>query len=219
MLGADEVAAAAARQGPLLEIAERTAFTASLSVPTLEEKAWRATEPHTPHPRARLEAVEELNRLGIPTGVLIAPLMPGINDAPAQVEQIVELREEAGRRTIGGTGLHLRGEVRDVFFDWLRAKRPDLVERYEAALPAGAYLPRGARPARSRSVRPRRAATRAGGAGTAADPASGAAAPDSDQPAEHARLKPQGALAPAFCEPAVHCDPEGAIPRPAGGVA
>ena len=71
----------------LLEIAERTQVSACLSVPTLEEKAWRATEPHTPHPRARLEAVAELNRIGIPTGILIAPLMPGINDQPEQVRQ------------------------------------------------------------------------------------------------------------------------------------
>ena len=99
--------------------------------PTLDEKAWRATEPHTPHPRARLEAVAELNRAGIPTGVLIAPLMPGINDAPAQVEEIVELATEAGATHIGGIALHLRGEVREIFFDWLRAHRPDLVPRYE----------------------------------------------------------------------------------------
>ena len=68
----------------LKEIAAVTDLSACLSVPTLDEKAWRATEPHTPHPRARLEAVAELNRNGIPTGVLIAPLMPGINDAPSR---------------------------------------------------------------------------------------------------------------------------------------
>src|SRR5205085_3252452 len=100
-------------------------ITASLSVPTLEEKAWRATEPHTPHPRARLEAVAELNRLGIPTGILIAPLMPGINDSPEQVEKIIEIATEAGAVSIGGIALHLRGEVRDIFFDWLREQRPD----------------------------------------------------------------------------------------------
>ncbi len=65
------------------EIAERTEFVANLSVPTLDEKAWRASEPHTPHPKTRLAAVGELNRAGIPTGILIAPLMPGINDDPA----------------------------------------------------------------------------------------------------------------------------------------
>jgi DNA repair photolyase len=126
----------------LLQIAERTRVSACLSVPTLDEKAWRATEPHTPHPRARLEAVAELNRLGIPTGILIAPLMPGINDGPGQVERIVALAEEAGATSIGGQPLFLRGATKDVFFDWLRAKRPDLVERYEQLYRKGAYLPK-----------------------------------------------------------------------------
>src|SRR3954468_20340083 len=79
-----------------VELAKTVGFTANLSIPTLEEKAWRATEPHTPHPKARIEAVKELNRLGVPTGVLVAPLMPGINDDPKQVERIVQLCEEAG---------------------------------------------------------------------------------------------------------------------------
>jgi DNA repair photolyase len=125
----------------LLEIAARTRITACLSVPTLEEKMWRSTEPHTPHPRARLEAVAELNRLGIPTGILIAPLMPGINDGPGQVEKIIELAEAAGATSIGGQALFLRGSTRDVFFDWLRAKRPDLVDSYETLYRKGAYLP------------------------------------------------------------------------------
>src|SRR3954453_114055 len=86
----------------LLQIAERAEGTACLSLPTRYEKAWRATEPHTPNPRARIEAVAELNRVGIPTGVLIAPLMPGINDSPKQVEQLVELCLEAGAVSIGG---------------------------------------------------------------------------------------------------------------------
>jgi DNA repair photolyase len=125
----------------LLEIAERTQVSACLSVPTLEEKAWRATEPHTPHPRARLEAVAELNRIGIPTGILIAPLMPGINDQPEQVRKIVELATEAGAVHIGGQTLFLRGSVKEIFFDWLHEHRPDLVERYERLYASGAYLP------------------------------------------------------------------------------
>jgi DNA repair photolyase len=124
----------------LVQVNERAPVSASFSVPTLDEKAWRASEPHTPHPRARLEAVAELNRLGIPTGILIAPLMPGINDSPEQVERIIEIATEAGAVSIGGIGLHLRGEVRDVFMDWLRSYRPDLVDRYEALYSRGAYL-------------------------------------------------------------------------------
>jgi DNA repair photolyase len=123
------------------EIAAVADFSACLSVPTLDEKAWRATEPHTPNPRARLEAVAELNRQGIPTGILIAPLMPGINDAPGQVEKIIELADAAGATSIGGQTLFLAGSVREIFFDWLRTKRPDLVERYEQLYRRGAYIP------------------------------------------------------------------------------
>jgi DNA repair photolyase len=122
------------------QIHEVAGFAANLSIPTLEEKAWRASEPHTPHPRKRIEAVAELNRAGIPTGVLIAPLMPGINDSPKQVEEILELCGEAGAVNIGGIPLHLRGEVRDIFFEWLRSYRPDLVPRYEQLYARGAYV-------------------------------------------------------------------------------
>ncbi|MEA2200658.1 MAG: hypothetical protein QOI89_1254 [Solirubrobacteraceae bacterium] len=137
----------------MLEIAQRTSFSACLSIPTLDEKAWRATEPHTPSPRARLEAVAELNRAGIPTGVLIAPLMPGINDAPHQVEPLLEQAAAAGATSIAGIALHLRGEVRDVFMDWMRSQRPDLVPRYEELYRRGAYAPKAERERLSRMVR------------------------------------------------------------------
>ncbi len=125
----------------MTELARRADFSAALSVPTLDEKAWRATEPHTPNPRARLEAVAELIRAGIRTGVLIAPLMPGINDSPAQVAEILELATEAGAAYVSGIALHLRGEVRQVFMAWLAEHRPDLVDRYRDLYRRGAYAP------------------------------------------------------------------------------
>jgi DNA repair photolyase len=137
----------------MLQIAERASFSACLSIPTLDEKAWRATEPHTPSPRARIEAVAELNRAGIPTGVLVAPLMPGINDSPRQVEELLERVTEAGATGVSGIALHLRGEVRDVFMGWLRAQRPDLVPRYEKLYRRGAYAPREERARLSKLVR------------------------------------------------------------------
>ena len=127
--------------GLMRELSERTEFVANLSIPTLEERAWRQTEAHTPHPRKRIEAVAELSRAGIATGVLIAPLIPGVNDAPGQVEELVEAVGEAGAQSVGGVGLHLRGEVREIWFDWLRQYRPDLVDRYEELYRNGAYLP------------------------------------------------------------------------------
>jgi DNA repair photolyase len=134
------------RDLPLLrELAEVTDVSAAFSVPTLDERAWRATEPHTPHPRARLEAVGELTRAGIPCSVLVAPLMPGINDAPEQVERIVQLAAENGATGIEGIALHLRRGVREVFMDWLRAQRPDLVPHYEELYARGAYVGRAER--------------------------------------------------------------------------
>src|SRR6195256_3299349 len=134
----------------MLQIAERASFSACLSIPTLDEKAWRATEPHTPSPRARLEAVAELNRAGIPTRVLIAPVMPGINDAPHQVQEILQAAADAGATGVSGIGLHLRGEVRGVFMDWLRAKRPALLPGYQELYRRGAYAPREERERLSR---------------------------------------------------------------------
>ena len=129
-------------------------LSACLSVPTLDEKAWRASEPHTPHPRARLEAVGELNRAGIPTGILIAPLMPGINDDPAQVERIIELATENGAVSIGGNTLFLRGAVRGIFLDWLQG----LPARPRAALRAAVR----ARPAFVAEPERRRSSARPG---------------------------------------------------------
>jgi len=112
----------------------------NLSVPTLDEDAWRATEPHTPSPAARLDAVAELRRRGIDSGVLIAPLMPGINDSPDQVRPIIEGATKAKASFLGGVALHLRDEVKDVFFAWLEEKRPDLLPRYEALYRDRAYM-------------------------------------------------------------------------------
>ena len=127
-----------------VEIYERMAkklpVSVNLSIPTLDEEAWRATEPHTPSPAARLDAVAELRRRGIDSGVLIAPLMPGINDDPDQVRPIVERAKEAGATFLGGVALHLRGEVKDVFFAWLQEKRPDLLPKYEALYQDRAYM-------------------------------------------------------------------------------
>ena len=142
----------------LREVAAVTDVSAAFSVPTLDEKAWRASEPHTPHPRARLEAVGELNRAGIPCSILVAPLMPGINDSPAQVERILELAAENGATAVTGIALHLRGEVRQVFMDWLRAYRPDLVPRYERLYARGAYAPQAERERLTGLVRAARSA-------------------------------------------------------------
>jgi DNA repair photolyase len=129
----------------LKEMSDMGLFSAAFSVPTIDEKAWRASEPRTPNPYARLEAAAELSRNGIAVSVLVAPLMPGINDDPRQVEKILELAAEAGVVNVTGIHLHLRGEVKDITMDWLSSYRPDLVPRYERLYGRGAYAPQGER--------------------------------------------------------------------------
>jgi DNA repair photolyase len=118
-----------------------TDFRAALSIPTLDQEAWRASEPRSPNPRARLEALAELTSAGIRTGVLIAPLMPGINDSPEQVREIVREATAAGADYITGIALHLRRGVREVFMEWLAEYRPELVDQYEQLYRRGAYMP------------------------------------------------------------------------------
>jgi DNA repair photolyase len=145
----------------LKELNERSEMSVYMSVPTLDDCAWRATEPHTPSPRARIKAVAALNDAGIPAGVLIAPLMPGINDSPQEVHKIRDLAREAGAISVGAVTLHLRGEVRDIWFDWLRLHRPDLIPMYEELYQRGAYAQsevrnRHAELAKFQRVKPRR---------------------------------------------------------------
>jgi DNA repair photolyase len=142
------------------ELAEVAEVSVNFSIPTLEERAWRATEPHTPSPYKRMEAVAAFNEAGIPSGVLIAPLMPGINDSPDQVEEIVRLAEEAGATFVNGIALHLRPGAREVFMSWLSAARPDLVPRYEEIYGRGSYADPEERKRIGRLVRLRRPSTR-----------------------------------------------------------
>jgi DNA repair photolyase len=125
----------------LSELAAGPGVSVYFSVPTLDEKAWRETEPHTPSPRARLEAVRKMNEAGVPSGILIAPLIPGVNDAPEQVGEIMRIATENGAISMATVPLHLRGEVKGIWFDWLRMYRPDLVPRYEELYKRGAYVP------------------------------------------------------------------------------
>jgi DNA repair photolyase len=168
----------------MMEIHERVGFAANLSIPTLDEKAWRATEPHTPHPRKRIEAVAEINRAGVPCGVLIAPLMPGINDDPKQVEEILDLCAEAGAVNVGGIALHLRGEVKDLWMDWLHSNRPDLVPHYERLYAGSAYAPKAEQQRLAELARPGARIT------PSADGSSRGIAPSGDREADSGTVPP-----------------------------
>jgi DNA repair photolyase len=120
--------------------AERTSVRANLSIGTLDEWVWKATEPGTPHPRRRVEAVAKLNQAGIPCGVLVAPILPALSDHPDQLAELVKACVDAGAVSVTAIPLHLRPGVREHFMGWLGATRPDLVAQYERRY-RRSYLP------------------------------------------------------------------------------
>ena len=108
-----------------------TDVSTAFSIGTLDEAAWHASEPGTPHPRKRIEAVRTLNDAGIPCGVLMAPILPGISDDPRQLREVVAAAIDAGATHVSPILLHLRPGVREEFMPWLSEHYPELVERYE----------------------------------------------------------------------------------------
>ena len=104
---------------------------------------WKATEPGTPHPRRRVEAVRRLNDAGIPTGVLMAPIIPGWSDSPEQLEEVATACVEAGAVFVTPIVLHLRRGVKEHFLSFMSEHHPDrhaaLARRYARS----AYLPPG----------------------------------------------------------------------------
>lgn len=130
----------------------RTHVSVNLSIGTLDDDVWKLTEPGTPPPRRRLEAVRRLNDAGVSCGVLVAPILPGLSDRQEQVEQVVAACVDAGAVSISATPLHLRRGVREHYMDWLAGTRPDLVESYRRRY-RGAYLPAAEQRALSARVR------------------------------------------------------------------
>jgi DNA repair photolyase len=94
-----------------------------LSVTTLDRELARKMEPRAPTPQKRLDAIDALNDAGVPTGVMVAPVIPAINDA--EIEKILMRAYAAGAREGGYVVLRLPLEIRDMFREWLQVHFPD----------------------------------------------------------------------------------------------
>ncbi len=109
------------------DMARRNLAEVFLSVTTLDKTLARDMEPRASAPHRRLEAIRALSAAGIPTGVMTAPMIPGLNDH--EMEAILEAATEAGATRAGFTVLRLPLEIKDLFDEWLRANRPDRAEK------------------------------------------------------------------------------------------
>ena len=128
------------RDGAVLAAAaQRTEVAVSFSIGTLDRRVWKLTEPGTPPPDRRVEALRRLTDLGISCGVLVAPVLPGLSDGEAQLREVVEACADAGAVSISGVALHLRGPLRRHYLGWLESARPDLVALHRARFARGPY--------------------------------------------------------------------------------
>ena len=122
----------------LVELSRRTTCTVHMSVPTVDEEAWRALEPGTAHPLQRLRAVRTLVDAGVEAGVIMAPIVPGLTSQPAKIERTVKAIADHGARFCGAMVMHLEGGTRDHFMRFLSEEFPDLARRVDR-LYAGKY--------------------------------------------------------------------------------
>jgi len=111
----------------LEDMAKRNLVKVAVSVTTLDPKLARAMEPRAATPTRRLGAIEALSKAGIPTVVMSAPIIPGLNDS--EIENILKAGHAAGSREAGYVVLRLPLEVKDIFREWLTTNLPDRAAR------------------------------------------------------------------------------------------
>src|SRR3979411_319699 len=107
----------------LARMAKRNLAKVALSVTTLDAKLARTMEPRASTPTKRLEALRQLTEAGIPTTVMVAPVIPALNDS--EIERILDSAAAVGVKEAGYVLLRLPLEVRDLFREWLMANFPD----------------------------------------------------------------------------------------------
>ncbi|MCA9169648.1 MAG: radical SAM protein, partial [Planctomycetales bacterium] len=116
----------------LREMAQRQLAHVNISITTLDVELARVMEPRTSIPSARLRAIRELSAVGIPMRVMVAPVIPGLNDH--EVPLILQQAREAGASDAGYILLRLPLTVEPVFLEWLRRTQPLKAERIEGRI-------------------------------------------------------------------------------------
>ncbi|MDP9469096.1 MAG: radical SAM protein [Chloroflexota bacterium] len=117
----------------LSELADLADVTVFFTVTTLDPAIWRKVEPGTPPPLQRLRVMQRLVEAGVPCGVFLAPILPGITDSRESIEAVAKAAKEHGATTFGTSVLRLAPFVKEHYFGFVAATYPDLLPRYERA--------------------------------------------------------------------------------------
>src|SRR5574338_289749 len=124
----------------LVEAARHADVSVTFSVPTLDERIWRSTEPNTAPPRQRLHALRRLAEAGINAGVGMAPLLPGLSDDPRLMRDVVHAAREIGATHLWWNVVNLRPGTREHFLENLARDWPEQLDRYQRLFSGRAYL-------------------------------------------------------------------------------
>jgi DNA repair photolyase len=124
----------------LVPLAARHRLSVHITVTTVDARLARLLEPKAPPPSKRLEAVRQLTRAGIRTGVNAAPILPGLTDSPAQLDRLARAASEHGARFLLPMILFLMPSAMAQFMPFLEKQRPQLVRRYRKLFRHSAYL-------------------------------------------------------------------------------
>ena len=123
------------------QLARVTDAQVAFSVPTLDEAVWKKMEPGTSKPSKRLEAMRKLVDAGVPCGVMLAPVIPGLTDDVPHMEDVVREAADAGASFVAPNVLNLKPGTKEWFMPVLREAYPHLEGKYERYY-RGPYAPK-----------------------------------------------------------------------------
>ena len=125
----------------LLELAQVADVRVTFSLGSVDEDVWKLTEPGAPGPSARLEALQYLVESGVPAGVMMAPLLPGISDSPENINAVASAAAAHKAQYLGANILFLKPGSKEWFMPMLREAYPRLIPAY-ATLYRKTYVPK-----------------------------------------------------------------------------
>lgn len=111
----------------MARLVSRNLVQVAVSITSLDQSLTRILEPATSAPATRLQAVKELSTAGVPVHVMVAPVIPGLNDS--EIPAILEAAAVAGARSSSHILVRLPYSVKDIFADWLRQRKPSHAEK------------------------------------------------------------------------------------------